>query len=192
LPFSTILGPPAAAVTTPPLRAFVAGQLLALDHAHEVAGWLYVEDFLFLVTDTAALLPAAHAEPLLAFHGDDFLAPWQIFRQGVASGMLALCQALSPGRDLRLLLDFLRVDSGLELQELDLFLAELLALRPILLEPLQPKHFPQQANLLLEPVGFLRPLREPLDEQSRLPRQTLKIDVRNRFQPHLLISCLVL
>ncbi len=64
-------------------------------------------------------------------------------RQGVAPGMLALGEALAPGRDLRFLLDFLRVDSGLQLQELNLFLAKLLALGPILLEPLQPEHFPQ-------------------------------------------------
>ena len=69
--------------------------------------------------------------------------------------MLALYEALAPGRDLRFLLDFLRVDSGFKLQELNLLLAELLALGTILLEPLQPEHFPQQAILLLEPVGFL-------------------------------------
>ena len=34
-------------------------------------------------------------------------------------------------------------------------LAELLAPGTILLEPLQPEHFPQQAILLLEPVAFL-------------------------------------
>ncbi len=55
----------------PALRALVAGQLLALDHAHEVARRFDLEDFLFLVTNTAALLPAAYAEPLLALHGDD-------------------------------------------------------------------------------------------------------------------------
>ena len=105
--------------------------------------------------------------------------------------MLALCEALAP-RDLRFLLDFLRVDSGLEFQELDLLLAELLAFGPILLEPLKPEHFPQQAILLFEAVGILRPLRECLDERSRFLRQTLKIDAGNRFQRHLLISCLAI
>ena len=62
------------------LRTVAAGQFLALDHAHEVAGWFHVEHFLFLVADAAALLSAAHAEPFLAFHGDDFLAPWQMLR----------------------------------------------------------------------------------------------------------------
>ena len=99
---------------------------------------------------------------------------------------------LRPEETSGFLLDFLRVDSGFELQELNLLLAELLALGPILLEPLQPEHFPQQAILPLEPVGLLRPLCECLDERSRLPRQTLKIDAGNRCQRHLLISCLAI
>ena len=174
------------------LRTFVAGQFLALDHAHEVAGRFDLEDFLFLVANAAALLRAAHAEPLLAFHGNDLLAPRQMSGQGVTPGMLALCEALAPRRDLRFLLDFLRLDSGLEFQELDLLLAELLAFGPILLEPLKPEHFPQQAILLFEAVGILRPLRECLDERSRFLRQTLKIDAGNRFQRHLLRSCLAI
>ena len=79
---------------------------------------------------------------LLAFHGNDFLAPRQMLGQGVAPGMLALSKSLAPGGDLGFLLDFLRVDSGFELQELNLLLAELLALGTILLEPLEPEHFP--------------------------------------------------
>jgi hypothetical protein len=106
--------------------------------------------------------------------------------------MLALGEALAPGRDLRFLFDFLRLDSGLELQELDLFLAELLALGPILLEPLEPEHFPQQAILLFEPVGLLRPLPERLNERQRFLRQALEIDAENRCQRHLLISCLAI
>jgi hypothetical protein len=57
--------------------------------------------------------------------------------------MLALCKALAPGRDLRFLLDFLRVNSRFKLQEINLLLAELLPLGPILLEPLEPQHFSQ-------------------------------------------------
>jgi hypothetical protein len=170
----------------------VAGQFLALDHAHEVAGRFDLEDFLFLVAKAAALLPAAHAEALLALHGNDLLAPRQMSGQGGAPGMLALCQALAAGRDLRFLLDFLRVDSGLQLQEFDLFLAKLLALGAILLEPFQPEHFPQQAILLFKAVGILRPLRECLDERTRFLRQTLRIDAGNRCQRHLLILCLAI
>jgi hypothetical protein len=173
----------------PALRAFAAGQFLALDHSHEVAGRFHVENFLFLVADAATLLSTAHAEPLLAFHGNDFLASRQMFGQGVAPGMLALCESFAPGGHLGFLLDFLRMHSGFELQEFNLLLAKLLALGPVLLEPLQTEHFPQQANLLLEPVGLLRPLCERLDQRSRLPRQTLKIDAGNRCQRHLLISC---
>jgi hypothetical protein len=92
-------------------------------------------------------------------------------------------------RDLRFLFDFLRVDAGFKLQELDLFLAKLLALGAILLEPLEPEHFPQQAILLFEPVGLLRPLRERLNERQRFLRQALEIDAENRCQRHLLISC---
>ena len=113
----------------PALRAFVAGQFLALDHAHEVAGRLHVEDFLFLVANAAALLSAAHAEPLLAFHGNDLLAPRQMAGRALRPACSRFVEALAPRRDLRFLLDFLRVDSGLEFQELDLLLAELLALR---------------------------------------------------------------
>ena len=93
-------------------------------------------------------------------------------------------ESLAPGRDLGFLLDFLRVDSGFEFQELNLLLAELLALGTILLEPLEPEHFPQQAILLLEPVGLLRPLCERLDERYRFLRQTLEIDAGNRCQRH--------
>ena len=38
------------------LRAFVAGQFLALDHAHKVAGRLDLEHLLFLEANAAALL----------------------------------------------------------------------------------------------------------------------------------------
>ena len=141
------------------LRAFVAGQFLALDHAHKVAGRLDLEHLLFLEANAAALLSAAHAEPLLALHGNDLLAPWQMLGQGVAPGMLALREALSPRRDLGFLFDLLRVDSRLELQELDLSGAELLALRTILLEPLEPEHF-RSSRFSCEAVGILRPLRE--------------------------------
>ncbi|MGC2576399.1 MAG: hypothetical protein WA376_02360, partial [Terrimicrobiaceae bacterium] len=120
------------------LRAFVAGQFLALDHAHKVAGRLDLEHLLFLEANATALLSAAHAEPLLALHGNDLLAPWQMLGQGVAPGMLALREALSPRRDLGFLFDLLRVDSRLELQELDLSGAELLALRAILLYQYRP------------------------------------------------------
>ena len=166
------------------LRAFVAGQFLALDHSHEVAGRFHVEDFLFLVADTAALLAAAHAEPFLAFHGNDFLAPRQMVGQSVAPGMLALYESLSLGGDPGFLLDFLRVDSGFKLEELNLLLAELLTLRTILLEPLKPEHFPQQANLLFEPVGLLRPVRERLDERYCFLGQALEVDAGNRCQRH--------
>jgi hypothetical protein len=124
------------------LRAFAAGQLLTLENSHEVAGRFHVEDFLFFVADTAALFSAAYAEPFLALHGDDFLAPWQMIGQGVAPGMLALNESLAPGGDCGFLLDFLRVDSGFEFEEFNLLLAQLLALGTILFEPLQPKHFP--------------------------------------------------
>jgi hypothetical protein len=92
-------------------------------------------------------------------HGNDLLAPWQMLGQGVAPGMLALREALSPRRDLGFLFDLLRVDSRLELQELDLSGAELLALRAILLEPLEPEHF-RSSRFSCEAVGILRPLRE--------------------------------
>jgi hypothetical protein len=91
LPFSTILGPPGASSchsNNSALRAFAAGQFLAFDHSHEIAGWLDLEHFLLFIADAAALLSAAHAEPLLAFHGDDFLASRQMLGQGVAPGML--------------------------------------------------------------------------------------------------------
>jgi hypothetical protein len=74
--------------------------------------------------------------------------------------MLALCEALAPGRDLGFLLDFLCLDSRFKFQELDLLFTEFLALGPILLEPLEPEQFPQQVNLLFEPVGFLCALGE--------------------------------
>jgi len=108
----------------------------------------------------------------------------QMVRQGVTPGMLALYESLSPGGDPGFLLDFLRVDSGFELQELNLLLTELLTLRTILLEPLKPEHFPQQAILPLEPVGLLRPLRERLDEGYRFLRQIIEIDAGNRCQRH--------
>jgi hypothetical protein len=149
------LGAPGRSRDNSALRAFVAGQFLALDHAHKVAGRLDLEHLLFLEANAAALLSAAHAEPLLALHGNDLLAPWQMLGQGAAPGMLAL----PPRRDLGFLFDLLRVDSGLELQELDLSGAELLALRAILLEPLEPEHF-RSSRFSCEAVGILRPLRE--------------------------------
>jgi hypothetical protein len=73
--------------------------------------------------------------------------------------MLAPREALSPRRDLGFLFDLLHVDSRLELQELDLSGAELLALRAILLEPLEPEHF-RSSRFSCEALGILRPLRE--------------------------------
>ena len=184
------LGAPGRSRDNSALRAFVAGQFLALDHAHKVAGRLDLEHLLFLEANAAALLSAAHPEPLLALHGNDLLAPWQMLGQGVAPGMLALREALSPRRDLGFLFDLLRVDSRLELQELDLSGAELLALRAILLEPLDV-HF-RSSRFSCEAVDILRLCASALDERSRFLRQTLKIDAGNRFQRHLLISCLAI
>jgi hypothetical protein len=45
--------------------------------------------------------------------------------------MLALYESLAPGANSGFLLDFLRVDSRFELQELDLLLADLFALGPV-------------------------------------------------------------
>jgi hypothetical protein len=185
------LGAPGRSRDNSALRAFVAGQFLALDHAHKVAGRLDLEHLLFLEANAAALLSAAHAEPLLALHGNDLLAPWQMLGQGVAPGMLALREALSPRRDLGFLFDLLRVDSRLELQELDLSGAELLALRPYFLS-LSSRSISAAADSRVRRSASCALCASALDERSRFLRQTLKIDAGNRFQRHLLKSCLAI
>ena len=98
----------------------MAGQFLALDHAHKVAGRLDLEHLLFLEANAAALLSAAHAEPL------------------------------------------------------------------------EPEHFRSSRFSCSRRSASCALCASALDERSRFLRQTLKIDAGNRFERHLLISCLAI
>jgi hypothetical protein len=184
------LGAPGRSRDNSALRAFVAGQFLALDHAHKVAGRLDLEHLLFLEANAAALLSAAHAEPLLALHGNDLLAPWQMLGQGVAPGMLALREALSPRRDLGSFSTSCAWTPGSSSKS---------SICPALSFSLFGPYF-LSLSTSISAAADSRVRRSTscalcasaLDERSRFLRQTLKIDAGNRFQRHLLISCLAI
>src|SRR5450631_3730423 len=68
----------------------LAGTLLALDHTHEVGGWLDVEHFALFIADDGSLFAAAAAEPPIGRAGNDLLDASKMRGQRLPTRMLAL------------------------------------------------------------------------------------------------------
>ena len=129
-----------------------AGSFLTLGHAHEVARRLHVQLLAFVVTDHGGLFTACRAGGCVA--GDDLGDARQVFRQRFAARMRpafprCASQAFAPRLGFHLIA---RRGGFLFGQQLQLQIAQCLALRTQLLDPLPAQALFQHLDFQLRPV----------------------------------------
>ncbi len=150
----------------------LAGPLFALGHRHEIPGRLYIQLFAGVIADHHRRLPAGLAGALLGRAGNHPLDPRQIGRQFLPPRMRApvlLRRRQRLAFALRLDLDV--ADPGLQIQQVQLRVAQLLAGRAVLLDSLQPQALFQNPDLHLRPGQLLLELGDLLGFGKRTGRE---------------------
>src|ERR1700686_30325 len=148
------------------LLAPLARALLALGDEHEVLGRCDVQLFALFVADQRRGLPAAAAGALRGRAGNDLFHAVEMRRKALATGMLArrLASALISRRRgwrgersaLALRLNLLAADARLQLEQLQLEIAELLAVLAVLGDERKTKTLFQNLYLQLRILKLAR------------------------------------
>src|ERR1019366_8106810 len=138
--------------------AALAGALFALGHHHEVLRRFHLQLFADIVADHHRRLAASLAGALFRRAGDHSLHARQRGGQLLPSGMFAAPELLRSRRQrfaLALRLDFGVTPPRVQNQQLELRIAEFLAARAVLLDPLQAQALFQYLYIQFGPSKFL-------------------------------------
>jgi hypothetical protein len=130
------------------------GALLAAHPPDEELHRLHVQVFAFLVPDDGKFLLTPRTVALVCRHWDQFDAPLEVIREVYAARMLAVAlgnaglqRVGTLGGEAGLFVDFLGRDTRLALEQLELPIAQLFALGPVLLKVKQADHLAQDPVL---------------------------------------------
>src|ERR1035437_9005596 len=159
----------------PGFLAALAGALFAFGHHHEVLRRLHVQLFAHVVADDRLDLAASLAGALFRRAGDHSLHAWQDGGQLLPPRMLTALLLFGRRRQrlaLALCLDLDVAHPGFQIQQLELRVAELLAARTVLLDPLQSQSLFQYLDLQFGPGKFLLQLDDLLGFGQRNGRGT--------------------
>jgi hypothetical protein len=143
----------------------LACTLLAPGHEHEILHRLNIQLLALFVADHRCRSPAATAHALLGRAGNHALHARKIRRQRLAARMLALLLVRRCWQYLAFAFcrDFQIADPGLQLQQFQLLVGQLLAARPVLRDPLLAQLIFQQLDSQLRKL-------QPLRRHIQLPR----------------------